>query len=150
MKHIITIIIITLFFATGCKKDNVITEKDNSTKNNTAVNNGNNDKLLKRYLREGFVSKNKFRVIIISPKGYDESLSDIKDKAEKRAQTSLTRYLQMKNRNVSYNTRAQILTIIRNNGSLYKKNIKYKKGKIYYFDITKKRIKSFLYGISSR
>jgi len=104
----------------------------------------------KKYLNEGFISDEIFRVVIISTKNIDTSeIENIKNKAKIRARLSLERILMTNNINYDRNTKAGIINLIEKNGLLFKKDMDHKRYDVYYFEITKKNLKSSLKNFSS-
>ena len=99
----------------------------------------------KRYLTEGFITDDLFRVVIISPKDSGSSdLDGLKNKAKKRARVSIERNLIAENITCDRNTRAEILNLVENNGQLSRKDIDHKRYDVYYFDIKKRNMKNVL------
>jgi hypothetical protein len=114
------------------------------------INSLSNIDIDKKYLDEGFISDEIFRVVIISTKNIDTSeIENIKNKAKIRARLSLERILMANNINYDRNTKAGIINLIEKNGLLFKKDMDHKRYDVYYFEITKKNLKSSLKNFSS-
>lgn len=142
---------IVCLFSTSCSKKIItpLNEKKSPRSENIDKTTGKNIKkkndLEKKYLSEGFVEKDTFRVIILVPK--DSSCKDqatIKYRAEKRAEASLQKFLVSKGRVIDQNTRAEILNLINNHGKLIPRNIPCRGSNVFYFDIQKKHLKRHL------
>jgi hypothetical protein len=102
----------------------------------------------KKFLQEGFITDELYRVVIISAKdGGNPNMQEIQSKARIRARVSLERILMADSRNYNKNSTAGILNLIENNGALYKKDIGHKNYEVYYFEITKKDLKNSLRNI---
>ena len=105
----------------------------------------------KKYLAEGFISGDLFRVVIVAPKdsGVAE-LGSIRSRAKNRARVSLERSLAEENIQSDRNMKAEILNLIEQNGQLARKDIEHRRYNVYYFDVTKKNMKNYLKNISSQ
>ncbi len=98
----------------------------------------------KKYLAEGFIDKNIYRIVIVNPKNDGTPQSDIKSKSMKRAISSLEKFIQDSDKKSDANTRANLLRLMESNGSFYKKNVEKYANDVYYFDIKKDNIKKFI------
>jgi hypothetical protein len=99
----------------------------------------------KKYLSEGFISDDLYRIVIVMTKDPASSVPDaVLYKAKKRAQVSLERTIASSDFQSDRNTRAEILSLIDQNGSLSKKEIEHRRYDVYYFDIVKKNLKNHL------
>ncbi|MBN2160518.1 MAG: hypothetical protein JW807_14075 [Spirochaetes bacterium] len=104
----------------------------------------------KKYLSEGFLSDNLYRVVIVTLKESGSPDIDlIRAKARKRALVSLERSLAADDVSFDRNTRAGILDLVRNNAKLERQDIEHKRYEVYYFDIKKSHMKNYLKNISS-
>lgn len=104
----------------------------------------------KKYLAEGFISNETFRVVIVSLKDKDAApIETITSKAKSRAIVSLERILIANHINPDRSTRAEIIGLIETNGLLYRKDLEHKRYDVYYFEITKKNLKGYMRNISS-
>jgi superfamily I DNA and/or RNA helicase len=125
------------------------------TKKNNMVDDGeislSDTNIEKKYLAEGFISEDLFRVVIVTLKdsGAAEPGS-IKSRAKNRARVSLERSLAEDNIPSDRNMKAEILNIIEQNGHLFRKDIEHRRYNVYYFDVTKKNMKNYLRNISSQ
>ena len=105
----------------------------------------------KKYLAEGFISGDLFRVVIVAPKDSSAAELDvIMKKAKNRARVSLEQILAEENIPSDRNMKAEILNLIEQNGQLARKDIEHKRFNVYYFDVTKKNMKNYLKNISSQ
>lgn len=105
----------------------------------------------KKYLAEGFITSDLYRVVIVSPK--DAGISDmeeVQNKAKKRARISIEQSLAGSNIICDRNTKAEILNLINNNGQLSRKDIEHQKYSVFYYDITRKNMKNYLKNIASQ
>ncbi len=122
---------------------------------NTRVDDGDiplaDSTIEKKYLAEGFISADLFRVVIIATKDAGASeLAALRTRAKNRARISLERNLTEENIRIDANMKAEILNLIEENGQLARKDIGHSRYHVYYFNITKKNIKTYLKNISSR
>ncbi|MBN1534636.1 MAG: hypothetical protein JXA20_18325 [Spirochaetes bacterium] len=103
------------------------------------------------YQQEGFVSRDTFRVVIVAERNVgDADLATIRDNARKRSLTTLQKYLQSSNRNVTQNTTAQLLNLIEEKGNLVRKDDITEKNTVFFFDVEKRDIRRYLDSISRR
>jgi len=99
----------------------------------------------KKYLSEGFISPDLYRTVIVMTKGPSPTAPDaVLHKAKKRAQVSLERCMNTTGTPADRNIRAEILTLIEQNGDLSKKEIPHQRYDVYYFDIVKNNLKNHL------
>ena len=103
----------------------------------------------KRYLAEGFISSDIFRVVIVSPKTGGLNNEALLAKAKQRALVSLERSLSAEEIPCDRNTRAEILALVEHNGRLEKADISHNRYEVYYYNVTKKNIKGYLRGKSA-
>ncbi|MBP7738220.1 MAG: hypothetical protein KA369_19750 [Spirochaetes bacterium] len=105
----------------------------------------------KKYLAEGFITSDLFRVVIVSPKEAGATdMDSVQNKARKRARISIEQNLAGSNIPCDRNTKAEIINLINNNGQLNMKDIDHRKYNVFYFDITKKNMKNYLKNIASQ
>jgi hypothetical protein len=126
-------------------------------KNNRVINGGNpdntagnkdhtapkNDLIEKKYLEEGFIDNNTYRIVIIC--GLEEcqkNRGDITSKAHKRAQASLQKLVSSKGAAINRNVNASILNLIQSKGSIELKDGECGKTNIFYFNIRESNLKS--------
>jgi hypothetical protein len=125
------------------------------TKKSARIDNGEipltDTNIEKKYLAEGFITGDLFRVVIVAPKdsGAPE-LTAIRNRAKNRARVSLERSLAGENIPSDRNMRAEILNLIEHNGQLARKDIEHSRYNVYYFNVTKKNMKNYLKNITSR
>ena len=106
----LSILLITLTVI-YCKSGEKSSTNETTKKNGVSVKNDN--AIEKKYLDEGFIDSNTFRVIILSDSTYgSESESDVEHMAKKRTRISLQKFLLSKNRKIDQNTKAKILGLI--------------------------------------
>jgi hypothetical protein len=124
------------------------------TKKNNMVDDGeislSDINIEKKYLAEGFISGDLFRVVIVTLKDSGAELGSIRSRAKNRARVSLERSLTEDNIPSDRNMKAEILNIIEQNGHLARKDIEHRRYNVYYFDVTKKNMKNYLKNISSQ
>ena len=105
--------------------------------------------LAEEYRKEGFISPDLFRVVIVQPADSSDTPRDVQRTAENRAFMSLQNYLRTRNIAVKTETRSAILTLIKNNGSG-----RFVDGgrtrKVYLFDIKKDNLRYSIDNIESR
>ncbi len=105
--------------------------------------------LSKKYLSEGFIGSDIFRVIILAPvEECDNGFTEIQYRAKKRAEASLQKFLISKDRIIDQNARAGILNLINNFGEFHAKDIHCEGNNVFYFDIQKNNLKRHLKKIS--
>jgi hypothetical protein len=128
--------------------------KGTTKKNGPAPDNDislDNIDIEKKYLAEGFITSDLYRVVIVSPKEAGAADMDaVQNKAKKRARISIEQNLAGSNIPCDRNTKAEILNLINNNGQLSKKDIDHQKYNVFYYDITKKNMKNYLKNIASQ
>ncbi len=103
-----------------------------------------------KFLKEGFINNNYFRVVILTPKDDSSDINELESKAKKRAYVSLQKFLMSAGRQVDKNTRAELLNMINSKGSFSKKDIKQCKDSVYYYEIKRSNLKKHLKKISQR
>ena len=104
----------------------------------------------KKYLSEGFISPDLYRIVIVMTKDQSSTVPDaVLYKAKKRAQVSLERTMNASGTQADRNIRAEILSLIDQNGSLSRKEIEHRRYNVFYFDIIKQNLKNHLKNISA-
>ncbi|MBN2079125.1 MAG: hypothetical protein JW838_09160 [Spirochaetes bacterium] len=98
----------------------------------------------KRYLTEGFIGTRIHRVVIVTPRGSAHSVDAITRKGALRSRVSMERSLGAENIPVTRNTRAAILRLIEDRGTLRKTDIEHGRYDIYYYDVTRENIRKYL------
>jgi hypothetical protein len=134
-------VIVTLQTMSCTKKNNMVDDGEISLSD---IN------IEKKYLAEGFISGDLFRVVIVTLKDSGAELGSIRSRAKNRARVSLERSLTEDNIPSDRNMKAEILNIIEQNGHLARKDIEHRRYNVYYFDVTKKNMKNYLKNISSQ
>ncbi len=126
------------------------TTKDNGPKPDTDVSLDSVD-IEKKYLSEGFITNDLYRVVIIAPREAGQSdMEYIRNKAKKRARVSMEQNLAGSNIPVDRNTRAEILNLVEQNGQLSKKDIEHRRYNVFYYDVTRKNMKNYLKNAASQ
>jgi hypothetical protein len=141
------IIGVIALFPLSCSKG---TTKNDGPKIDTEISLDSVD-IEKKYLAEGFITSDLYRVVIITPKeaGRDDTEA-ITNKARKRAQVSIEQNLAGSDIPYDRNTRAEIINLINQNGQLSKKDIEHRRYNVYYYEITKKNMKNYLKNVASQ
>jgi hypothetical protein len=147
LPGIILIIAVIAIAPITCTKGTV---KDNGSKTDNEISLDSVD-IEKKYLTEGFISSDLYRVVIVTPKeaGQNE-LDAIQNKARKRAQVSIEQNLAGDNIPWDRNTRAAIINLINQNGQLTKKDIDHRRYNVFYYDITRKNMKNYLKSVATQ
>jgi hypothetical protein len=104
----------------------------------------------KKYLAEGFITGDLFRVVIVSPLEAASDMDALKTRAVNRARVSLERSLASENIECDRTVKTAILNLIDRSGELVKKDLENSRYAVYYFDITRKNIKGYFKNISSQ
>jgi len=149
MKKNNMIMSIALFCFTVSISACISCSTDNKTDGKTDGKNGKTGKLVidsnelkKKYLSEGFISGDVFRIVIMAPKNDStNSLSELEEKAKKRANSTLQNYLASENKTINQNVKAGILNLINNNGTFSQKEMEWDNNNIFYFEINKENLK---------
>ena len=141
MKHPHRIVPVTIFvmtlFIISCSKD--IQKK--SEKLDTP---DDQDLMVLEYQKEGFISPDRYRVIVVVPAGYDTTPSLIEKMAQQRAVLSLRKYLMSRDIPVNRNAQAYILNVVENHGILKKHETSGSTRYCFFFDIRKDNLKHSL------
>jgi hypothetical protein len=96
----------------------------------------------REYEKEGFITKNLFRVVIVEPKGGRESdINEIKKTAERRALSSMEKYLVENRIMVNRNAKAVLLNLIGDHGKLKEAPLESATRTVYLFEIEKPDLK---------
>ncbi len=106
--------------------------------------------LEKKFLEEGFITDDLYRVVMITPADAAMDLEALKTRAANRARVSLERCLTSENIQSDRNIQAAILILIERNGSLIKKEIEHKRYNVFYFDIARKNMMNYFKGMASQ
>jgi hypothetical protein len=104
----------------------------------------------KRFLEEGFITDDLFRVVIVTTKEGSSDMAALKKRASNRALVSLERSLTAENIPSDRNVKAAILGLIDKSGQLVKKEIEHKRYNVFYFDITRKNMVTYFRNIASQ
>ncbi len=108
------------------------------------------DLMVLEYQKEGFISSDRYRVIIVVPAENDNNISDIKEFAQKRAVLSLRKYLMSQGIPVNRNAQAYILNVVQDHGTLKKHETSCSTRYCFFYDISKNNLKHSLDTIGQR
>ena len=102
----------------------------------------NQEKMLLEYQKEGFISPDRYRVIIVVPaEERCDDLNEMRRKARQRAVLSLRKYLMSQDIPVTRNAQAYILNVVNNHGSLIRHQSSSSSRYCFFFDIKKDNLK---------
>ncbi len=147
LKRSLFIFSAVILVMVSCKKKQV--KEDGSGGNGPVTNNV--EKIDKKYLTEGFLSRSLFRSVIIATREEcEEGISRIEEKSRNRALVSLQKYIQSTGQYTGANSRARLLDLINRNGKFSPLKKECGRNNIYYFDIEKENLKGHLKRISIR
>ncbi|HOS40114.1 MAG TPA: hypothetical protein PLG31_10295 [Spirochaetota bacterium] len=130
-----------------------------STKSTSAVTkptHGGNASLSDRdilpaeYQREGFISKDLYRIVIVSPADECPDMGYVEKNARQRAFMSLQKHLESRNKIVDQNTRARLLNLINEKGTVKNLECRDEKRKAFVFEIEMKNLGQYLDGLAGR
>lgn len=107
------------------------------TNKNLVKKNHKKENLLTEYSKEGFISDNLFRVIIVKPSDSKLTTIKIKDLASKRAFSSFQKYILSNYDSLKRNSQATLLNLIHDKGILFNIKDEKKSRIIYVFEIKK-------------
>lgn len=112
---------------------------------------GERDKLVRDYVKEGFISRDTFRIVIIQPRESDDGAESIEKSARQRAFVSLQKYLSSRNMTINKNTRAKLINLTEACGSLrlFEEKCDTRK-KVYLFEIKKANLKQYVDTIAEK
>ncbi|MFW5860860.1 MAG: hypothetical protein ACOCWZ_01305 [Spirochaetota bacterium] len=108
------------------------------------------DLMVLEYQKEGFISPDRYRVIIVVPAENCNEPSSITELARKRAVLSLRKYLMSQDIPVNHNAQAYILNLVHNHGTLKKHDTSRSTRYCFFFDINKNNLKHSLDTISQQ
>ena len=98
------------------------------------------------YLKEGFVSKDLYRIVIVEPKEITDSYNREKTEktAKRRALISLQKYIMSNNQVINKNINAILLNLIEEHGILRTLPTNHRTRNIHLFEIRKSALKQSL------
>lgn len=129
---------LSFFLFVSCTK-NIVVQKDEGINQIKQI-----DKY-REYEKEGFITKDLFRVVIVEPKGGQESdKMEIKKTAERRALSSMEKYLVENRIMADRNAKAVLLNLIGDHGKLKESPLKSETRTVYFFDVEKPDLKQQL------
>jgi hypothetical protein len=102
------------------------------------------------YEKEGFISNDTFRIVIVNPEGVPIDSAEIEKIARQRALMSLQKHLSSSERIIDQNTRAKLLNLIEQNGKLTRHEEGSKTRDVYFFDIKKDDLNGYLNSCAPR
>ena len=138
--HAVFLFAISLSFSSfnSCTKD-VVVQKDEIVNQIKPMDN------YREYEKEGFITKDLFRVVIIEPKGGKEAdRKEIRKTAERRALSSMEKYLVENGIMADRNAKAVLLNLISDNGRLKEALLESATRTVYLFDVEKPDLKQQL------
>lgn len=105
--------------------------------------------LVREYLKEGFISEDVFRVVIVIPQGSNDDITSIEKRAKQRALMSLQKYLTSQNMTVDQKTRTKLLHLTKG-GTLTKRDDTCETRQVYLFQINRRNLKHHVDSIPLR
>jgi len=146
-KQWVSAVLLLAFLFAGCAKKKV---KDGPRKDNSGALIEKDDALEKKYMQEGFISSDTFRIIIIADRADCESSPrELAEKARKRALATLQKLLASRDITITNNIRAEFLGLIKNNGTFRKESGGCAESNIYFFEIRHPDIRDHIRKIAS-
>jgi hypothetical protein len=100
--------------------------------------------LQKEYRTEGFINDHIYRVIIVRPSGREYAMDRIKKQAQRRAFTSLQKYLSSQGKRLSEKSKPYVLNLISGQGVITQYSDSEHSCYVFTFDIKKHRLKSYI------
>ncbi len=147
LKRSLFIFSAVILIMVSCKKKQVREDSNGSNVPDTK----SVEKIDKKYLTEGFLSKSHFRSVIIATREEcEEGIPPIEEKSRNRALVSLQKYIQSTGQYAGANSRARLLDLINRNGKFSPLKKECARNNIYYYDIEKVNLKGYLKRISIR
>jgi len=144
IKKVLPFIILSLFVI-SCNNKTTNTIK---TKNQTSQSSEN--RLNKRYMEEGFIKTDTFRVVIVATqKECINNKQQIKQRAKNRTLLLLKKYILFKFHKFNPSSKTKLLNLIGAYGKFSQGNNRCGKNNIFYFDIVNTNLKQHLKNISS-
>ncbi len=135
-KTVIYALLISICFIYGSCSENI--KKNNDVPKIIE----NNNTLTKEYLREGFISKDIFRIVIVEPKREkNDGRNYIIKTAKRRAFVSLQKYITANNAKIDNNINASLLNLVEECGTLKSADINHKTRRVHLFEIKKSSLK---------
>ena len=129
---------LSFFFFNSCTKK-VVVQKDEGVNQIKPMDN------YREYEKEGFITNDLFRVVIVEPKGGKESdRKEIQKTAERRALSSMEKYLVENGIMDDRNAKAVLLNLIGDNGKLKEAPLESATRTVYLFDVEKPDLKQQL------
>lgn len=103
----------------------------------------------REYEKEGFITEDIYRVVIVEPVGGAERDTDsVLKTAKRRARTSMQKHLTMSGKIINNNAKARLLNLINDHGELRETKRKYETKRVYLFDVKKPGLRQYLEGIA--
>lgn len=130
--------ILTFISFNSCRKE-VVVQKD------VGVTQIKQLEKYREYEKEGFITKDIFRIVIVEPKGGKESdKKEIEKTAESRALSSMEKYLVENGIMADRNANAVLLNLIGDHGTLKESPLESATRTVYLFDVEKPDLKQQL------
>ncbi len=118
--------------------------------NATSIPLDNTSSTDREYIKEGFITKDLYRIIIVEPKDeIDYPKTSIEKTAKRRAFVSLQKYLSANNILPDKNINANLLNLIGEYGTIKEAPGKSKTRKVHLFEIKKSNLKQSLDNLST-
>lgn len=143
------IIGILILFMNSCSSEK---EKITITpvQNNAEISLSSNT-LPEEYMREGFINRDTFRVVIVTPRRTtDEGIASIESQARIRAVSALKNYIQNQGWDFTDRTRGELFRLIISNGSVSHMERNSSRDSVYVYDIRKGNIQNEIDFIATR
>ncbi|MCX7678361.1 MAG: hypothetical protein N2316_04005 [Spirochaetes bacterium] len=137
-------IFITLVYCKQARRTDHISANENAEKLDFT------EVLEEEFRKEGFISPNIFRVVIIEPVDSSSTRDYAQETAKKRAFLMLKKHLLSENRIVNQNVEATILGIVEHNGTVTKVDDMKKTRNVYFFEIKKEGIKQHIESLAPK
>ncbi len=142
-RTVLPFLLLLICFAPGACKRNV---------RETCPINPPNDGLKEIYSKEGFISSDRFRIVIVEPVGKEVSDGEsVTQTAKKRALFALKNYVISQNGRITPNVDAALLNIVNDSGKLiFQENEdKCATRRVFFYDIEKRSLRQQLNDIAS-
>lgn len=142
-RFMLPLLLVLIFIISGACKRNV---------RETCPINPPDNGLKEIYSKEGFISNDRFRVVIIQP--VEKDMTDrelISQTARKRALFALKNYVLSQNGRITPNVDVALLNIVNDNGKLnfQENDDKCATRKVFFYDIEKRNLRQQLNDIAS-
>ena len=107
--------------------------------------------LPEEYLQEGFINRDTFRIVIVTPaKTPEEAVASIESRARTRAVSVLKNYIQTRGWDFTDRTRGELFRLILSNGTVTHMERDNTRDSVFVYDIRKGNIQNEIDLIASR